>query len=219
MLTYTVKQGDSLSRIATAIYRDPTRWRLLAAANHIQDPRHIFVGQTLLLPEATSGQNRQAESTWAAVDTRVSQKRLAPLAPMLGDKGLKLVQRCHEAGVRIRVDVNCLRTWVQQDALYASGRTKPGKVVTNARGGESFHNFGLAFDILLLDGSGKPTWDAQQPGWRVAGQAGVALGLLWGGNWKGFRDLPHFELRGQLTLADCRDLYPAGLPAIWQRVD
>jgi LysM repeat protein len=213
MQTYTVRPGDTLSRIAATIYRDPSRWRLLAAANHLKDPRYIFVGQTLVLPEGTNGQNRQsAEAAAWAADTKVSQERLARVAPVLADRGLKLVQRCREAGVRIQVD-GSLRTWAQQDALYASGRTKSGKVVTNARGGQSFHNFGLAFDILLLDASGKVTWDGQHPGWRIAGRAGVAVGLLWGGDWKGFKDLPHFEIRGQLSLADCCDLYTeAGEP-------
>ena len=110
------------------------------------------------------------------------------------------------------------RSWSRQDELYAQGRTAPGRIVTYARGGESFHNFGLAFDILLLDRSGRPTWDAADPGWSIAGRLGVALGLRWGGHWKRIKDLPHFELRNQLSLAECCRLYPLGLPEIWKRL-
>ncbi len=65
-----------------------------------------------------------------------------------------------------------LRTWAEQDALYAKGRTIPpiGKlfVVTKARGGQSWHNFGLAFDIVVLDALGKNDWDISHPGWATA---------------------------------------------------
>jgi peptidoglycan L-alanyl-D-glutamate endopeptidase CwlK len=70
----------------------------------------------------------------------------------------------------------------------------------------------MAFDIVLLQ-SGRVTWDTRHRGWRVAGEIGTGLGLLWGGNWKSLKDLPHFEMRGQLTLRDCRSHYAAGLRA------
>ena len=52
-------------------------------------------------------------------------------------------------GVRLRF-TQTLRTNKEQDDLYAQGRTKKGKIVTNAKGGQSIHNFGLAFDIVIL---------------------------------------------------------------------
>jgi peptidoglycan L-alanyl-D-glutamate endopeptidase CwlK len=218
MQTYTVKRGDSLSRIAAVVYRDPNRWRLLAAANRISDPRLLMVGQILQLPsEKRKAVRANPDTTGLARDITISDARLAKLAPNLAERGGKLVRSCREAGVRIRVTEG-LRTWAEQDALYACGRTKPGRVVTNARGGQSFHNYGLAFDIVLLSPSEAPIWDAQHPGWATAGQIGVALGLTWGGHWRGFKDLPHFEMRAQLSLEECRAFYPERLQELWNRV-
>jgi peptidoglycan L-alanyl-D-glutamate endopeptidase CwlK len=75
-----------------------------------------------------------------------------------------------------------LRTFAEQDALYAQGRTKPGPIVTKAQGGLSLHNYGLAIDIaLILDGK-EASWDEKKDfdGWE------------WGGDWK-FTDTPHFQ--------------------------
>jgi peptidoglycan L-alanyl-D-glutamate endopeptidase CwlK len=115
-----------------------------------------------------------------------------------------------------------LRTWAEQDALYAKGRTAPpiGKqfVVTNARGGRSWHNFGLAFDIVVLDSVGKSDWDVSHPGWSMAAELGKSVGLEWGGDWKGFKDMPHFQYTGGLTLAECRELGRGGLTPLWVRI-
>lgn len=114
-----------------------------------------------------------------------------------------------------------LRTWQEQDALYAQGRTAPGRIVTFAKGGYSWHNFGLAFDIVPLETTGKPDWRPENDAWRIAANVGKTLGLEWGGDWEGKkRDLPHYQLAVPgLTLANCRDLYQAGgLPAVWGRV-
>ena len=216
--SYTVRRGDSLSRIAGIVYRDSSRWPFLAHANHLGKPWSLYVGQSLILPELPPKQANGKPATNAVRSgTSLSEQRLAELAPALASRGNELVSRCHDEGILIRISQS-LRTWSEQDALYAQGRTAPGRVVTFARGGESFHNFGLAFDIVLLDSSGRPTWDARHPGWSTAGQVGVALGLSWGGHWKRSKDLPHFELRTQLTLEECRRLHPLGLAEIWKRV-
>jgi peptidoglycan LD-endopeptidase CwlK len=115
-----------------------------------------------------------------------------------------------------------LRTWEEQDALYAKGRSVAplGKkyFVTMAKGGQSYHNFGLAFDIVVLDSVGKADWDPSHAGWKEAAVVGKSLGLEWGGDWKTFKDLPHFQYIGGLPLKTCCELYPSGLPAVWQRV-
>lgn len=84
-----------------------------------------------------------------------------------------------------------LRTHKEQDALYAQGRTKPGKVVTNARGGQSLHNYGLAFDVAFRDAKGNIDWDDLTPFRRFAVIA-KGNGLAWGGDWRR-PDYPHFE--------------------------
>lgn len=89
--------------------------------------------------------------------------------------------------------VQGMRTMDEQAALYAQGRTAPGRVVTNARPGDSPHNFGAAVDVAFLDEAGHTSWDLRFP-WDPLGALGEALGLVWGGRWVVPRDLDHFEL-------------------------
>ncbi|TLY41369.1 MAG: M15 family metallopeptidase [Nitrospirae bacterium] len=97
-------------------------------------------------------------------------------------------------------------------------RNRKKYIVTKAKGGQSYHNFGLAFDIVVLDSLGKADWDTNHPGWKKAGDLGKSVGLEWGGDWKSFKDLPHFQYTGGLTLEECRELFPSGLEAIWAKV-
>lgn len=90
------------------------------------------------------------------------------------------------------------RTYAEQDDLYAIGRTKPGTIVTNARGGESLHNFRVAFDVAFKKGSGI-TYEGN---WSVLGAVGKALGLEWGGDWTSFPDRPHFQFTAGYSLAE-----------------
>jgi len=121
-----------------------------------------------------------------------------------------------------------LRTFEDQDELYAQGRTKPGKIVTNARGGDSWHCYGLAADYVL-DGSEKPglqwSWntatDSDSDGhndWQQMGEIAVECGLEWGGHWTRFPDLPHVQQRFGMTLADVKELYRiGGIKHIWEK--
>ena len=106
-----------------------------------------------------------------------------------------------------------LRTFAEQDALYAQGRTKlydaNGRklgVVTKAKGGQSIHNFGLALDIVLLkDTNGDGTFDSAswedtidfdkdgRADWMEIVSILKRNGWIWGGDWKSFKDKPHFE--------------------------
>ena len=88
-----------------------------------------------------------------------------------------------------------------QDALYAQGRTTAGSVVTNARGGFSFHNYRCAIDVVPLV-NGKPMWDGKDAVWAQIGALGKAAGLEWAGDWKSFKELAHFQYTGGLSLAD-----------------
>jgi len=84
------------------------------------------------------------------------------------------------------------RTFAAQHALYEQGRTKPGKIVTNADSGESPHNFGLSIDFAFGDALGQPTWPNDAP-WGKVAAIGKSLGLKWGGDWASFKDQPHLE--------------------------
>lgn len=100
-------------------------------------------------------------------------------------------------GVRLRF-THTLRSISEQNDLYAQGRTKPGSIVTNSKGGQSIHNYGLAFDIVILydeDGNGtfeKASWDVNQHFKKVV-QFFKSKGWQWGGDWKKFKDMPHFQ--------------------------
>jgi D-alanyl-D-alanine carboxypeptidase len=110
--------------------------------------------------------------------------------------------------------VQGLRTFAEQDELYAKGRTKPGAIVTQARGGESNHNFGLAVDLCPFTND-KPDWNAPMTVWAAIGTSAAAQGLEWGGQWKKFLDKPHVQLPA-MTVKECARCYQAGgLDAVW----
>ena len=125
-----------------------------------------------------------------AVDDR-SEKIIALLLPEVRPVARALVQKAALNGIRIKI-ISGLRTFEEQDELYAQGRTKPGPKVTNARGGYSNHNFGIAFDIGVFEGN---KYLAESVKYKAVGVLGTDLGLEWGGNWKTIVDQPHFQLR------------------------
>ena len=109
-----------------------------------------------------------------------------------------LVEHCAAAGVPVRV-TSGRRTIQQQNMIYAQGRTAKGRIVTNAKGGSSPHNFGMAVDVCpIVDG--KLDWNAPRSVWNKIGAIGKSLGLTWGGDFKSITDLPHFEYRTWRTV-------------------
>lgn len=116
-----------------------------------------------------------------------------------------------------------LRTIAEQDALYAQGRTKPGKKVTNAKGGQSYHNYGLAIDICLIIDDKEASWDTLKDfdgdgisDWMEAVKIFKSRGWEWGGDWEKFRDTPHFQKTFGFTTAKLKTMlkgsgYPAPL--------
>jgi peptidoglycan L-alanyl-D-glutamate endopeptidase CwlK len=90
----------------------------------------------------------------------------------------------------------------EQDTLYAQGRTVLGHIVTNARAGQSAHNYRLAFDGCPMLG-GKPMWNESLagPNWQLYGKIAVDSGMEWGGNWAGFVEGPHCQMVNWKTVA------------------
>lgn len=125
-----------------------------------------------------------------AVDSR-SEKVIATLLPEVQPIARALIQKSVEMGINIKI-ISGLRTYEEQDALYAQGRTTPGNIVTNARGGHSNHNFGIAFDVGVFEGN---KYLPESTKYKAVGALGMDLGLEWGGNWKSIVDQPHFQLR------------------------
>ncbi len=230
MVTYIVQRGDTLGKIARRFYGDAGKFPLIVAANRIPDPDRLTVSRRLVIPDLAVVEGAAEPAVVPPAlrpvspvppPTALSLQRLGQLHPALRTRGAALLELCSHSGLAILVTQG-LRTWEDQDALYAKGRTIPpiGRkfVVTMAKGGQSYHNFGLAFDIVVLDSIGKADWNTNHPGWRMAGSLGKSVGLEWGGDWKKFQDWPHFQYTGGLTLRQCCDLFPSGLDEVWRRV-
>ena len=123
------------------------------------------------------------------------------LHPKLQEIIPNLIEKCEKQGISIKIG-ECLRTVKEQDELYAQGRTKPGSIVTNAKGSNysSMHQWGVAFDFYLdmdIDGDGTKSDDAfnnSKKTFQKVGAIGKELGLEWGGDWRSIVDMPHFQL-------------------------
>lgn len=87
--------------------------------------------------------------------------------------------------------VQTVRSFAESDKLYQQGRTKPGQIVTNAKAGQSIHNYKLALDFCLQI-NGKMVWDEKNPNWKIVVDCFKKRGFEWGGNWK-FKDYPHLQ--------------------------
>lgn len=129
-----------------------------------------------------------------------TEKNIATLIPEAQKLAREFMRQCLKAGLNIKI-ICGTRTYAEQDALYAQGRTTKGNIVTNARGGYSWHNFGIAFDVGVFDELGR--YYGNSPVYKRAGQIGKSLGLEWGGDWK-FVDEPHFQMKLGITIAEAR---------------
>ena len=122
----------------------------------------------------------------------MSSRNIDDLHPDLQPLCREFLARTHAE--KISTFLTCtLRTNEEQDAEYAKGRAKPGKIVTNAKAGQSKHNTGRAFDIAISNPDGSLNWDTASEAWHRVGEIGKELGLTWGGDWK-MKDMPHFEI-------------------------
>lgn len=133
------------------------------------------------------------------------------LHPIVKEKAEQLVAKSNARLGNYKMFITQgLRTHAEQNALYAQGRTKPGAIVTNAKGGQSMHNYGLAIDFALKSPDGKKAvWDTRadfdrdgKADWMEVVEEAKKLGFAWGGDWKGFVDNPHLEMTFGLTLKD-----------------
>lgn len=155
-----------------------------------------------------------------------SLRNLATLDPALVEGAKKLVlaikRRLAHEGLTYTV-ISGSRTWEEQDKLYSIGRRGvPGEQKrTNARGGQSLHNYGIAFDGGIfrhgryLDGStSRLEREVAACAHRIAGGIAKEHGWEWGGDWTLFPDPPHIQYKTGLTLAQLRERVQAGLPVV-----
>lgn len=106
-----------------------------------------------------------------------------------------------------------LRTFKEQDDLFAQGRTKPGSIVTNARGGESYHNYGIAADIVLIVDGKTASWNIKTDfdgdgvaDWQEVVRIFKMYGWEYGGDWA-FKDYPHFQKTFGYSIKDLQKLH------------
>lgn len=121
----------------------------------------------------------------------INSRRLEDLTPRVRAMAEEFIRRCADEDIDVII-TSTLRDWASQDALFAQGRTKPGKIVTNARGGYSYHNFGVAFDFCPIL-NGKCQWENEAL-FKRCGEIGEAIGLEWAGRWFGrLREMAHLQ--------------------------
>lgn len=123
----------------------------------------------------------------------VSLQRLAQLHPAIRQDAIDAYNeavRTTPVGVHPYI-TQTVRSFKESDDLYQQGRTKPGQIVTNAKAGQSLHNYGLALDFCLQI-NGKMVWDQKTPNWMIVVNCFKKRGFSWGGDWR-FKDYPHLQ--------------------------
>lgn len=132
----------------------------------------------------------------------ISSRKIEDLHPIVAAKCRAHIAACAAEGIDLLI-TSTYRDGAEQDRLYAIGRTTPGRKVTNARAGQSFHNYRLAYDIVPLR-HGKPVWGTTgEDGklWERIGALGEAQDLEWAGRWSRFREFAHFQYTGGRPLS------------------
>ena len=129
-----------------------------------------------------------------------TQQKIDKLHPSVRVEVATIVNECNEilqGRAKVRISQG-LRTFAEQDALY-----KQRPKVTNAKGGQSVHNYGFAVDIVLIIDSKTASWDIKKDwdndkiaDWDECVKVFAKYGWSWGGNWLNFKDFPHFDKIG-----------------------
>lgn len=130
----------------------------------------------------------------------MSSRNLSDLLPHVEIKANAFINECRMAGIEPLIYCT-YRSYEEQEAEYAKGRTVKGSIVTNARGGESWHNWNRAFDCVPME-NGRAQWNDIES-YKKMGEIGKALGFEWGGDWK-MKDYPHFQWTDGKTLGQIR---------------
>ncbi|RAP75173.1 peptidoglycan-binding protein [Paenibacillus montanisoli] len=122
-------------------------------------------------------------------EVRPSSNDLSSLNPHVAALARRFLDLTRQNQLDVRITY-AFRSWDDQDRLFAQGRWLPGDIVTNARGGDSYHNWGLAFDAAPYE-NGEITTDNEK--FIKMGRLGQQVGLEWGGTFKSIVDYPHFQ--------------------------
>ncbi len=118
----------------------------------------------------------------------------------------RLIERAAKKNIDVVITEE-VRSFKEQNRLYEQGRTRKGNIVTYAKGGESYHNYGLAIDFALENDTGKIIWNIQYDGngnnqsdWYEVAAIAKELGFEWGGDWNNFKDYPHLQMTFGLSI-------------------
>jgi len=134
-------------------------------------------------------------------ESRPSSTALSSLDPYVAFLASEFLRLCSANHLEVLVTA-AFRSWDESDRLYALGRTEPGSIVTNARAGDSYHNWGLAFDAAPFENN---LISNDQTQFNLMGHLGEKVGLEWGGRFKSIVDLPHFQYTFGLTPYDLQN--------------
>ena len=131
----------------------------------------------------------------------INSRDVKDLVEPVQSRARAFVAACKKQGIDVLI-TSTYRDYESQNALYAQGRTKAGKRVTNAKGGQSWHNFRCAFDFVPMV-NGKAQWNDLRT-FRKCGEIAESVGLEWAGRWKSFPEMAHCQYTGGKTLAQLR---------------
>ncbi|WP_430788771.1 M15 family metallopeptidase [Virgibacillus flavescens] len=128
------------------------------------------------------------------------------LHPLVEEKKDKLLERTSAIGIDV-VITDTWRSKEEQNDLYEQGRSSNGNIVTHAKSGESYHNYGLAIDYALRKDNGTIIWNINYDGnnngekdWFEVADIAKDLGFEWGGDWHSFKDYPHLQMDFGLSI-------------------
>lgn len=133
----------------------------------------------------------------------ITSRKLEDLHPRVQPMAQAFLDKCKAEGIDILITCT-YRDSEAQNALYARGRTLTSehgqtvKIVTNAKGGQSAHQYRLAFDMVPIR-DGKPVWGmtgADLMLWMRVGDIAESCGFEWAGRWPKFKEFPHCQYLG-----------------------
>jgi peptidoglycan L-alanyl-D-glutamate endopeptidase CwlK len=144
--------------------------------------------------------NVQALERWVPINWFKQVPEVSQLHPIVAASMDKLVAQSEKIGIHILI-TDDFRSPQDQNVLYDQGRSTAGSIVTQVRGGQSYHNYGLAIDFALRIPGGKVIWDLEYDGnrngksdWMEVVSIAKRLGFTWGGDWTDFPDYPHLQM-------------------------
>lgn len=200
--------------VAAVFKRDPLFFQRLAKSNGLYAGNLDGSWGPLTQGAADAWDKLSAATakTYGTFDAR-TEENIASLIPKAQRAARQFLIACKPFSYTVKI-LSGGRTYAEQDAIYAQGRTKPGNRVTNAPAGSSNHNFGIAFDVGIFDGKkyfeGKTNAETQAYLALRKLTKPAVLELDWGGDWRTSKDYPHYELHTGMSIKQVRAALESG---------